>query len=180
MTLHTPKDIQLSNLFRPNPRDFLSISGRIVLLGGDASSGHRVHFSCSRWHRRPQKSLLYWSRTIAMTVDRDIPWKSIVPEPRCVSPASMDRSALLQMLREGKKPGIDFLLVDLRREDHEVRHHTSVQDYFPNHGTPPWSGETEGEANLLRVAPFKAHLTCPFRVSATAFLRCTDYAKLLG
>lgn len=32
----------------------------------------------------------------------------------------MKRDELLNQLEVGKRPGIDFLLVDLRRNDHEV------------------------------------------------------------
>jgi hypothetical protein len=48
------------------------------------------------------------------------PWYSAYPPPRHTGTKSVSREAMLQLLRNGKKPGVDFLLVDLRRMDHEV------------------------------------------------------------
>ncbi|KAL3471939.1 Rhodanese-like domain-containing protein [Aspergillus californicus] len=49
----------------------------------------------------------------------ETPWHASFPTPRTTSPASLPRETVLQWLKEGKKPGIDFLLVDLRRNDFE-------------------------------------------------------------
>ncbi|EXJ74496.1 oxidoreductase [Cladophialophora psammophila CBS 110553] len=46
-------------------------------------------------------------------------WYDAYPKPRTQSPATLSRQELLQWLQDGKKPGADFLLVDLRRTDHE-------------------------------------------------------------
>ncbi|KAK9371668.1 Rhodanese-like domain-containing protein [Lipomyces chichibuensis] len=46
------------------------------------------------------------------------PWYAAYPEARTVA-ASISRLELLQWFREGKKAGRDFVLVDLRRTDHE-------------------------------------------------------------
>jgi arsenical-resistance protein 2 len=48
-------------------------------------------------------------------------WHEAYPKPRNQSPAVVSREELLQWLQDGKKPGVEFLLVDLRRVDHEVR-----------------------------------------------------------
>lgn len=47
------------------------------------------------------------------------PWHAAYPTPDG-TPASISREELLQYMREGAVPGRDFLLVDLRRNDHEV------------------------------------------------------------
>ncbi|KAI9761914.1 MAG: hypothetical protein M1840_001530 [Geoglossum simile] len=49
-----------------------------------------------------------------------IPWFSAYPAPRSVAPQSITRFELLQWLREGREDERDFILVDLRRTDHEV------------------------------------------------------------
>jgi len=42
------------------------------------------------------------------------------PPPSNPNPAAITKAELLQRLQAGQTPGIDFLLVDLRRTDHEV------------------------------------------------------------
>ncbi|ETI25433.1 hypothetical protein G647_02206 [Cladophialophora carrionii CBS 160.54] len=46
-------------------------------------------------------------------------WHEAYPTPRNQSPKVVTRQELRQWLQEGQKPGVDFLLVDLRRTDHE-------------------------------------------------------------
>lgn len=50
----------------------------------------------------------------------DTPWHAAYPEPKNTSPDSVSRSDLLERLNRGEQPGRDFLLIDLRRNDHEV------------------------------------------------------------
>jgi len=47
-------------------------------------------------------------------------WYTALPEPRNTSPKHITRAELLQRLQGGQRPGVDFLLIDLRRTDHEV------------------------------------------------------------
>lgn len=47
-------------------------------------------------------------------------WYDAYPKPRNHFPATVSRQNLLERLQQGGKPGIDFLLIDLRRTDHEV------------------------------------------------------------
>ncbi|KAL2009691.1 hypothetical protein VTN00DRAFT_5498 [Thermoascus crustaceus] len=47
------------------------------------------------------------------------PWHEAYPAPRTVAPASVTREQVLQWFRDGKTPGKDFVLVDLRRTDFE-------------------------------------------------------------
>ncbi|KAI9872772.1 MAG: hypothetical protein M1830_001208 [Pleopsidium flavum] len=49
----------------------------------------------------------------------DTPWLSAYPTPNSPNPAAITRNKLLQWLNEGLTPGKDFVLVDLRRADHE-------------------------------------------------------------
>jgi hypothetical protein len=51
-------------------------------------------------------------------------WYAAYPEPRNKDPDSISRVDLLQRFQAGQKPGVDFLLIDLRRADHEVYIHT--------------------------------------------------------
>ncbi|BAE56260.1 unnamed protein product [Aspergillus oryzae RIB40] len=46
------------------------------------------------------------------------PWHAAFPAPRTTA-ATLPRQELLQWLKEGKQPGKDFVLVDLRRADYE-------------------------------------------------------------
>lgn len=49
-------------------------------------------------------------------------WHSAYPAPRNTEPGKMMREELLGLLKtDGKFAGRDFVLVDLRRNDHEVR-----------------------------------------------------------
>ncbi len=48
------------------------------------------------------------------------PWHDAYPTPNNANPASIHRSELLQLFKDGQRPGVDFLIVDLRRMDHEV------------------------------------------------------------
>ncbi len=48
-------------------------------------------------------------------------WYDAYPPPQHTTPSAIHRNDLLALLQSGKRPGKDFLLVDLRRNDHEVR-----------------------------------------------------------
>ena len=47
-------------------------------------------------------------------------WYTSFSAPRNTSPKHITRAELLQRLQGGQRPGVDFLLIDLRRTDHEV------------------------------------------------------------
>jgi arsenical-resistance protein 2 len=47
------------------------------------------------------------------------PWHAAFPAPRNTA-SSISREEMLQWMREGKQAGKDYVLVDLRRNDHEV------------------------------------------------------------
>ena len=49
------------------------------------------------------------------------PWHAAYPKPKNSNPEEINRSEVLERLRQGEQPGREFLLVDLRRNDHEVR-----------------------------------------------------------
>lgn len=53
------------------------------------------------------------------SVPAEAPWHAAYPPPRN-TPASLSREELLEWLQNGKTPGQDFILVDLRRTDFEV------------------------------------------------------------
>jgi arsenical-resistance protein 2 len=56
----------------------------------------------------------------------ETPWFAAYPTSRDQCPASISRSELLKLFRDGKEAGKDFALVDLRRTDFDVR----VEIYF--------------------------------------------------
>lgn len=50
------------------------------------------------------------------------PWYAAYPTPRHAPPGSLTREELLRMMKAGDSvAGRDFVLIDLRRNDHEVR-----------------------------------------------------------
>lgn len=53
-------------------------------------------------------------------------WHEAYPNPRNQAPDAITRQDLLERLRKGQKPGVDFLLVDLRKADHQVRTYSVV------------------------------------------------------
>ena len=58
-------------------------------------------------------------------------WYDAYPPPQNTSPSVVTRTDLLALLQSGKRPGKDFLLVDLRRTDHEVRYCLFPGDHHP-------------------------------------------------
>ena len=48
------------------------------------------------------------------------PWFEAYPPPKNPQSETVTREELRQWLLEGKKAGQEFILVDVRREDHEV------------------------------------------------------------
>jgi hypothetical protein len=51
----------------------------------------------------------------------EVPWHAAYPAVKTASIPTITCRELLRWYEEGKKPGLDFVLVDLRRADHEVR-----------------------------------------------------------
>lgn len=49
------------------------------------------------------------------------PWHAAYPKPKNADPEAISREEVLRRLNRGNQPDRDFLLVDLRRNDHEVR-----------------------------------------------------------
>jgi arsenical-resistance protein 2 len=47
-------------------------------------------------------------------------WYGAYPSPRNKQPTAVSAQDLLARFQRGKKPGLDFLLIDLRRTDYEV------------------------------------------------------------
>lgn len=47
-------------------------------------------------------------------------WHAAYPAPRNKQPTGISAQDLLSRLQRGEKLGVDILLVDLRRTDHEV------------------------------------------------------------
>lgn len=60
------------------------------------------------------------------------PWHAEFPSPRNKSPGNISRVDRLQKFRSGEEAGVDFLLVDLRQRDHEVRQ-IPARLYLANH-----------------------------------------------
>lgn len=104
----------------------ISLNHSSVLLQAKSSFNH---MRGGQTHRRLIRNILS-SSTLARhyhhlptmaeaTLATDVPWYAGYPEARS-SPATITRSDLLNMIEAGKKPGVDYILIDLRRTDHEV------------------------------------------------------------
>lgn len=55
--------------------------------------------------------------------NRELPWYAAYPAPRQATPPWTSRAEVLQLFRDGKQAGRDFILIDLRKTDHEVGSH---------------------------------------------------------
>lgn len=51
----------------------------------------------------------------------EAPWHAAYPAPKSEA-VGISQSDLLAMFEDGKEPGKDFIVVDLRRNDHAVRY----------------------------------------------------------
>ena len=60
------------------------------------------------------------SDTPTPKVEAEKPWHAAYPAPKTIASA-ISRETLLSWMLEGKVAGKDFVLVDLRRTDYEVR-----------------------------------------------------------
>ena len=56
----------------------------------------------------------------------DAPWHAAYPTPKNHSPETISRQEILGLLRGAEKSQKDFVLIDLRRTDHEVAWITSL------------------------------------------------------
>jgi arsenical-resistance protein 2 len=75
----------------------------------------------------------------------ETPWYAAYPAARTQSPASISRGELLELFRNGKEPGRDFVLIDVRRTDFEVNY----TDAFHLHVSQATQGGTiSGSINL--------------------------------
>jgi arsenical-resistance protein 2 len=55
------------------------------------------------------------------SIDAATPWHAAYPSPLCKTPAAMTRQEVLNMIKDSKNiAGKNYVLVDLRRTDHEV------------------------------------------------------------
>ena len=49
------------------------------------------------------------------------PWYEAYPQPSVKTPDQLSKEELLSWIQEGKRAGKDYLVVDVRRDDHNVR-----------------------------------------------------------
>ena len=80
----------------------------------------------------------------------EVPWHSVYPAPRNSSPKAINRDDLRQWLDEESLPGKDFVLVDLRRADHEAGYHIQVN-------------EARSLTSKIQGGPFRALSICQHR-----------------
>lgn len=71
--------------------------------------------------KHPCSSASFRIQPRRMKSDSSLPWEQIVPQAHCISPKSITRHEVLEMLEGDQKPGADFLLVDVRKDDHQVK-----------------------------------------------------------
>lgn len=128
---------------------------------------------CSPWVHSPIYStakrdplFTYWcTHNIAMSCSSlplhpDSPWDPNYPIAKNQTPSTISRDQVLTMLRQGQKPGKDFLLIDLRQADHTVR-------------DPKLRIFDGAIANCIshRAELFADQSTCPHRACIQLFLR---------
>jgi len=74
--------------------------------------------------RLDTRSSTYRRHRIAMFLGAgsqdEVPWQETFPTPRTAEPSAITREDLLARFQAGQRGGRDFLLVDVRRTDHEV------------------------------------------------------------
>jgi len=97
---------------------------------------------------------------------KEVPWHTAFPAPSKETPDTITAQQLLQGIRAGKRPGIDFLLVDLRRTDHEV---SKIGETHLHFRLP--------DECFVREEQFAARLTCPLKVYITVCRRCLSCVK---
>jgi len=69
----------------------------------------------------------------ANSASSSAPWHAAYPAPRNSQPEGIRREDVLEMMKLGeKKAGMNYVLVDLRRNDHEVNFHTHIHDLTSN------------------------------------------------
>jgi hypothetical protein len=71
---------------------------------------HKVYLS----HR------IHMASSTAPAKTTEVPWHAAYPAVRALDLPSITCAELLRWYKEGKSPGSEFVLVDLRRTDHEV------------------------------------------------------------
>lgn len=96
------------------------------------------------------------------------PWHAAYPAPRS-TPATIRREDVLDMIkRSADRSSRDYILIDLRRNDHEVhtidRHHTLL-----------WK-----ELSKVRAAPSAIRSTFLRRACTPPYRLCTRYSRAQG
>lgn len=103
------------------------------------------------------------------------PWHTAFPAPRhqAENLPDVEKEDVLALLKEGKKPGErgGFLLVDVRRNDHEVRIGLVIGALGSWISRPANLSVREGRSEALSISPRRA--------STTRLTLCTDSARLL-
>jgi arsenical-resistance protein 2 len=54
------------------------------------------------------------------TKSTELPWYDAYPQPSTKTPAQVSRDEVLAWIKQGQRPGRDFLVVDVRKLDHTV------------------------------------------------------------
>ena len=88
---------------------------------GCRSSRHLSVISSAVLSKHPRSWVAFRVQPRRMNSHSSLPWEQIVPQAHCISPKSITRHDVLEMLEADQKAGADFLLVDVRRDDHQVK-----------------------------------------------------------
>lgn len=132
--------------------------------------GTRPHlrFSrCTLWFPTTARHYFHISTMAEATLAKDAPWYAAYPEARS-SPVTITRANLLDMIETGKRSGVDFILIDLRRADHEV---SNAYAKARRHADQCTSKREE----LYRVRSI-----FPLRACTQPYQHCMLFSKLLG
>ena len=84
--------------------------------------------------------------TTQLPVMEGKPWYTDYPQPRTIEPDSITREELLWRFKQRQEGERDFLLVDVRRDDHKVRQ--IVYCSFPHFFSSPFVFVFRGSRSL--------------------------------
>lgn len=78
-----------------------------------------------------------------------VAWHDAYPKPRNQSPDVLQQQELLDRFQKGDESGVQFLLVDLRRTDHEV---SRPRTWPGKNSTNNWKGRYHPRINQFTCA----------------------------
>lgn len=97
---------------------------------------------------------------IANSASSPAPWHAAYPAPRNSQPEAIRREDVLEIMKLGQnKAGKDYVLVDLRRNDHEVNFYAHIHDHASNeaHNTVGWDYPRLDQSSRAELIPYHTY-----------------------